>query len=65
MATIGASACLDALDVFTRFSNTKLMGAPSSTDSTYMDIRTRPVPSGLASVVIPNKVYGNLPRANN
>jgi hypothetical protein len=34
-----ASACLDALDVFTLFSNMVLIGAPSSADSTYMDIR--------------------------
>ncbi len=52
-----ASACLDAVDVFTRFENVKLIGAPSSADSTYMDIRTQALPSGLAGVVIPNKVY--------
>ncbi len=59
-----ASACLDALDAFTRFPNTKLIGAPSSADSTYMDIRTQPVDSRLAMVVIPNKVYVNRARAN-
>ncbi|MFZ6676815.1 S41 family peptidase [Undibacterium sp. Tian12W] len=58
-----ASACLDALDVFTRFDNTKLIGAPSSADSTYMEVRIKPLPSGLARVVIPNKVYVNRPRA--
>jgi hypothetical protein len=57
-----ASACLDAVDVFTRFPNVKLIGAPSSADSTYMDIRTEPLPSGLGGVVIPNKVYVNRPR---
>ena len=59
-----ASACLDALDTFTRFPNTKLIGAPSSADSTYMDVRTQKVASGLASVTIPNKMYVNRPRAN-
>lgn len=52
-----ASACLDALDVFTRFENVKLIGAPSSADSTYMDIRRQDLPSGLGAVIIPNKVY--------
>ena len=59
-----ASACLDALDTFTRFANTTLIGAPSSADSTYMEVRWQKVPSGLALVVIPNKMYVNRPRAN-
>jgi hypothetical protein len=59
-----ASACLDALDTFTRFPNTKLIGAPSSSDSTYMNVRKQKVASGLASVTIPNKMYVNRPRAN-
>jgi hypothetical protein len=59
-----ASACLDALDVFTRFPNTVLVGAPSSADSTYMDVRTAELPSGLARVIVPNKVYVNRKRAN-
>ncbi|MES2039620.1 MAG: S41 family peptidase [Pseudomonadota bacterium] len=58
-----ASACLDALDVFTRFDNTKLIGAPSSADSNYMEVRIKALPSGLARVVIPNKVYVNRARA--
>ncbi|MFZ6818536.1 S41 family peptidase [Undibacterium sp. Ji22W] len=57
-----ASACLDALDVFTRFENTKLIGAPSSADSTYMEVRQKKLPSGLATVIIPNKMYVNRPR---
>ncbi len=58
-----ASACDDALDYFTRFANTRLIGAPSSADSTYLDIRRQPVPSGLATIIIPNKVYIGRPRA--
>jgi hypothetical protein len=59
-----ASACLDALDVFTQFSSTVLIGAPSSADSTYMDVRVQKLPSGLSSVVIPNKMYVNRTRGN-
>lgn len=59
-----ASACLDALDYFTRFPNTRLIGAPSSADSTYMEVRWQPVDSGRATVVVPTKVYVNRPRAN-
>ena len=52
-----ASACLDALDVFTRFSNTVLIGAPSSADSAYMEVRRHHLDSGLAAVRVPNKMY--------
>ncbi|PRC94821.1 S41 family peptidase [Solimicrobium silvestre] len=59
-----ASACLDALDVFTRFAGTKLIGAPSSADSTYMEVRVKTLPSGFADVLIPNKMYVNRPRVS-
>ncbi|MFC4929706.1 hypothetical protein [Massilia sp. GCM10023247] len=59
-----ASACLDAIDVFTRFPNTTLVGAPSSADSTYMEVRRENLASGLAAVIVPNKVYVRRPRAN-
>lgn len=59
-----ASACLDALDTFRLFSNTKLIGATSSADSTYMEVRLQPLPSGLGQVIIPTKVYIDRPRAN-
>ena len=59
-----ASACLDALDVFTRFPNTVLIGAPSSADSTYMEVRIAELESGRASVIVPNKVYVNRKRGN-
>ena len=58
-----ASACLDALDVFTHFPNTKLIGAPSSADTVYLEIRSQTLPDGLVKVVIPNKLYRNRPRA--
>lgn len=57
-----ASACLDAIDIFKLFDNTRLLGTESSSDSTYMDVRFQPLPSGLAKVVIPNKMYVNRPR---
>ncbi len=58
------SACLDALDVFTRFPNTKLIGAPSGADSSYLEVRTQKLESGLSYVIIPIKFYVNRPRAN-
>ena len=59
-----ASACLDALDVFTLFPNTVLVGAPSSADSTYMEVRLVELASNRATVIVPNKVYVNRRRAN-
>lgn len=57
-----ASACLDAVDLFTRFPNTKLIGAPSSADTVYLEVRVETLPDGMAKVVIPNKLYRNRPR---
>jgi len=57
-----ASACLDAIDVFKLFPNTQLFGAPSSADSTYMEVRLVDLPSGLGKVIVPNKVYVNRAR---
>ncbi|MFN9880375.1 MAG: peptidase, partial [Planctomycetota bacterium] len=59
-----ASAALDAIDTFKLFSNTRLIGAPSSADSTYMEVRLADLPSGLGKVIVPNKVYVNRPRGN-
>jgi hypothetical protein len=59
-----ASACLDAIDLFKLFPNTRLIGAPSSADSTYMEVRNPALPSGMASAVIPMKMYVNRPRGN-
>lgn len=54
-----ASACLDAVDVFTRFANTRLIGAPTSADSIYMEVRSQDLPSGAGRIVIPNKMWAN------
>ena len=59
-----ASACLDAIDVFKLFPNTRLIGAPSSADSTYMEVRSPELPSGMARAIIPMKVYVDRPRGN-
>lgn len=59
-----ASAGLDAIDTFKLFPNTRLIGAPSSADSTYMEVRFADFPSGLGKVIVPNKVYVNRPRGN-
>jgi Peptidase family S41 len=57
-----ASACLDSIDYFKRFPNTKLIGAPSSADSTYMEVRNPKLPSGMAYAIIPMKMYVDRPR---
>ncbi|MBB3220894.1 S41 family peptidase [Pseudoduganella umbonata] len=59
-----ASSCLDAVDVFKLFPNTKLIGAPSSADSTYMEVRSEDLPGGLARVIVPVKLYVDRPRGN-
>ncbi|HEX8601218.1 MAG TPA: hypothetical protein VF774_01105, partial [Pseudoduganella sp.] len=59
-----ASACLDAVDVFKLFPNTRLIGAPSSADSTYMEVRSHYLPGGLARVIVPVKLYVDRPRGN-
>ncbi len=59
-----ASACLDAIDIFKKFGNTILIGAPTSADSTYMEVRVEDLPSGPGKIVIPNKVYVGRGRAS-
>jgi len=57
-----ASACLDALDVFTRFPHVKLVGAPTSADSNYLEIRFQALPSGRGTVILPTKIWVDRPR---
>jgi hypothetical protein len=59
-----ASAYLDAIDYFKRFQYTKLIGAPSSADSTYMEVRNPKLPSGMAYAIIPMKMVIDRPRGN-
>jgi hypothetical protein len=56
------SACLDAVDVFTRFPRVKLVGAPTSADSNYIDIRFQPLPSERGIVILPTKIWVGRPR---
>lgn len=57
-----ASACLDAVDVFTRFPRVKLAGAPTSADSQYLDVRLQPLPSGRGGVWLATKIWVHRPR---
>jgi hypothetical protein len=59
-----SSACLDALDVFTHFPNTKLIGAPSSADSVYLEVRVTTLPDRTSKIVIPMKLHRNRRRAS-
>jgi hypothetical protein len=51
-----ASACLDAMDVWTR-AGAIPVGRETSADSLYMEIRKQTLPSGLATITVPMKVY--------
>ena len=59
-----ASACLDALDLW-RALGAVQVGRTTSADTLYMDVREQPLPSGLAQIAIPMKVYRGRPRGNN
>ena len=58
------SACLDAVDTFTRFANVKLLGAPTSADTEYLEIRSQLSPTGRGIVILPTKIWVNRPRAS-
>ena len=57
-----ASACLDAIDTFTLFGNMSLVGAPTSGDTVYMEVRSEELPSGKGRIVIPIKFWHQRPR---
>jgi hypothetical protein len=59
-----ASACLDALDVWIRAGAIPI-GRETSADSLYMEIRKQELPSGLATISVPMKVYRGRPRGLN
>lgn len=56
------SACLDATDLFSLFPNVRRIGAPTSADSNYMEVRPVDLPSGRGRISIPNKIWMNRPR---
>lgn len=59
-----ASACLDAVDTFSLFHGVKLIGAPTSADTEYLETRSQPLPSGRGRVILPTKIWVNRPRGS-
>lgn len=59
-----ASACLDAVDLWKSLGAIQI-GRETSADTVYMDVRSADLPSGLARLVIPMKVWRGRPRGNN
>ncbi len=59
-----ASACLDFADVLLSMPGTRVLGADTGGDGLLMDIRVLPVPSGLVSIAVPQKVYVNRRRGH-
>jgi hypothetical protein len=57
-----ASACLDFLDWLDRLPGTKRIGLPTYADTKYLESAFAPLPSGLAKLVYPMKVYRNRAR---
>ena len=51
------SACLDAMSLLTRVPEVVHVGSVTSADTQYMEARAVQLPSGLASLIIPIKVY--------
>lgn len=59
-----ASACLDAVDLWKALGAIQI-GRETSADTVYMDVRTAALPSGLAGLVVPMKVWRGRLRGNN
>lgn len=58
------SACLDALDLWKRLGAVQV-GVETSADSLYMDVRPDMLPSGLARISVPMKVFRGRLRGSN
>ncbi|WP_269713576.1 S41 family peptidase [Caulobacter sp. NIBR2454] len=58
------SACLDAVDVW-KAAGAVLVGRETAADSLYMDVRYETLPSGMATLAIPTKVYRGRQRGSN
>lgn len=63
-SAICASACLDALDTW-RALGAIHVGQETLADTLYMDVRYQALPSGLARIAVPMKVYRGRQRGNN
>lgn len=59
-----ASACLDAVDLWKTLGAIQI-GRETSADTVYMDVRSADLPSGLAQMAIPMKVWRGRQRGNN
>lgn len=59
-----ASACLDAVDLLKALGATQV-GAETSADTLYMEVRDVVLPSGRMTAAIPIKVYRGRPRGSN
>ena len=55
--TTCASACLDAMSLLTKVPEVIHVGSVTAADTEYMEARSEQLPSGLATLVIPIKVY--------
>jgi hypothetical protein len=55
--TTCGSACLDAMSLLTALPEVVHVGSVTSADTQYMEARSEGLPSGLATLVIPIKVY--------
>ena len=60
-----ASACLDFVDQVVTLPTGRVIGWPTSADSTYLELRPAPLPSGHATLRLAIKVYRNRLRGNN
>ena len=58
------SACLDAVDLWKTVGAVQV-GRETSADTVYMGIREPTLPSGLAEIAVPMKVYRGRARGNN
>lgn len=59
-----ASACLDAVDLW-KAAGAIQIGRETSADTVYMDVRSTDLPSGLARLTLPMKVWRGRARGNN
>lgn len=58
------SACLDAVDIW-KAAGAVQVGRETSADTVYMEVRNAALPSGLAGIGVPMKVYRGRARGNN
>lgn len=59
------SACLDFVDRIRALPNATHTGLTTNADSLYMEVRSLTLPSGIARLGLPTKVYRNRPRGHN